>query len=104
MELTTVAVILSAISSLIAIITAGSTAIFAFAVLRTEVNQIKTDVKLLWGHANDEHKHFNREQFTEFRQLIDLRFTNLEKQNTEIKEYVEDIDGKLDKLKTDLKV
>lgn len=94
-----VALILSAISSLIAILTAGGTALYAFAVLRTEVNQTKLDIKLLWGHANNPNIHFNEAAFMEFRKGMDEKFAALKEQVEEVKTYCAEIDGKIDNLK-----
>ena len=96
MDITSIAVILSAISSLIAILTAGGTALYAFAVLRTEVNQAKVDIKLLWTHANNAEIHFNEKAFLEFERRIDERFRSVEEKIAEVKVFVSDIDGKLD--------
>ena len=99
MDITSIAVILSAISSLIAILTAGGTALYAFAVLRTEVNQAKVDIKLLWAHANNGEIHFNEKAFLEFERRIDERFSGLQKQIEEVKDFCEEIDKKVDSLK-----
>ena len=99
MDITSIAVILSAISSLIAILTAGGTALYAFAVLRTEVNQAKVDIKLLWTHANNAEIHFNEKAFLEFERRIDERFSGIQKQIEEVKDYCEEIDKKVDSLK-----
>lgn len=99
MDITSIAVILSAISSLIAILTAGGTALYAFAVLRTEVNQAKVDIKLLWTHANNAEIHFNEKAFLEFERRIDERFSGLQKQIEEVKDFCEEIDKKVDSLK-----
>ena len=99
MDITSIAVILSAISSLIAILTAGGTALYAFALLRTEVNQAKVDIKLLWTHANNAEIHFNEKAFLEFERRIDERFSGIQKQIEEVKDYCEEIDKKVDSLK-----
>lgn len=99
MDITSIAVILSAISSLIAILTAGGTALYAFAVLRTEVNQAKVDIKLLWTHANNAEIHFNEKAFLEFERRIDERFSGIQKQIEEVKDFCEEIDKKVDSLK-----
>jgi hypothetical protein len=99
-----VAIVISAIGTAVSILTAVSTAIYAFAVLRTEVNQMRTDITLLFNHAADDGKHFNSPAFNEFRENLNLRFTGFEREVSEVKRsveevkaYCEEIDGKLDK-------
>ena len=78
MALQDLAIILSAISSLFSLLGTLTTGVYAFAVLRTEVNQLKADNKHHWAHQADEGKHFNEKAFNEFERRMDERFVSLE--------------------------
>jgi hypothetical protein len=108
MDITILATILSAIASFVSILTAFGMAVYVFAVVRTELNQAKVDIKLLWIHANDDTKHFNLKMFDEFRLRMEDKFDNVEKQITGVEkqvesvhEYCDVIDHKIDALKND---
>lgn len=97
MALQDLAIILSAVSSLLSFLGTLTTGVYAFAVLRTEVNQLKADNKHHWAHQADEGKHFNEKAFNEFERRMDERFVLLEGKVEEVKNYCEDIDSKLDR-------
>lgn len=99
MALQDLAIILSAISSLFSLLGTLTTGVYAFAVLRTEVNQLKADNKHHWAHQADEAKHFNEKAFTEFQRRIEEKFTGFERQLEEVKGYCEEIDDKIDQLR-----
>lgn len=99
MALQDLAIILSAVSSLLSFLGTLTTGVYAFAVLRTEVNQLKADNKHHWAHQADEGKHFNEKAFFEFQRRIEEKFTGFGRQLEEVKVYCAEIDGKIDRLR-----
>lgn len=72
---------------------------YTFAVIRTEVNQLKSAAERFQIHIENPNVHHNGEFFKEYEKRIEEQISHVSEQVKEIKAYVEEIDGKLDKLK-----
>lgn len=86
MEIPQIALALSAVTSLVSLLSAIGTAVYAIAVLRTEVHQAQAAILVLQTHANNQTIHFNQPFFAEFEKRMDARFTTLEREIVELKE------------------
>lgn len=99
MTLEQVGILLSITVSLFSITSTLGLGIYAFAVLRTMVQQhdksLESVALQLRMHMADDNKHHNEKASREFEARMDQKFESLEKEIGEVKGYCEDIDMKL---------
>lgn len=100
MTLEQIGILLSITGSVLSIAGTTGMGIYAFAVLRTQVNQQEKILDALVlrtaQHIADDDKHHNARAAREFEARIDQKFESLEKEIGEVKRYCEEIDSKLD--------
>jgi|GEM_PF-4421763 len=96
MELRDFGTIAAICMALMSLATAGASIVYAWAVLRTEVNHHDGQLEQVWSHVNNSMIHYNAAAFLEFEKRINIQLDVLTHKIEEVRSYCEEIDQKLD--------
>lgn len=97
MEVRDIALVFSMVAATVGLFSSLGALVFFFGVIRTTVNVHSEDFKSVWAHMNNQDIHFNQKAFNEFEKRITQSVQDLKEDVKEVKEYCEEIDGKLDR-------